>query len=135
MTKTRWYTLAVVGVHALVAGLHGAAHVQLEIRLSPLQMTFVVLVISLAPLVALGLVWGGWVRVGGAVLLTSMAGALAFGIVNHFILHSPDHVSQVAAGFWGDVFRMTAYLLALIEAIGCWCGAWLMAGAGRRASL
>ena len=44
-----------------------------------------------------------------------MAGALVFGVVNHFARSSPDHVAQVAAP-WRPMFASTAVLLALTEA-------------------
>jgi hypothetical protein len=44
-----------------------------------------------------------------------MAASLVFGVVNHFLLASPDHVSHVAQQ-WRTLFATTAVLLALTEA-------------------
>jgi hypothetical protein len=44
-----------------------------------------------------------------------MAGALLFGVVNHFVLPGSDNVVQVHAE-WRAVFSSTAVLLALTEA-------------------
>jgi uncharacterized membrane protein len=46
-----------------------------------------------------------------------MAGALIFGLVNHFVLDSPDHVAHVDPQFRG-LFTITAVLLAMTEALG-----------------
>lgn len=79
----------------------------------------------LAPLVA-GLLLMKRMRAIGALLLAcSMAGSLLFGVYNHFVLISPDHVSHVGAlpqKFWAFIFQMTAALLALVEALGIWAG-------------
>jgi len=47
----------------------------------------------------------------------TMAGALVFGFVNHFVLSSPDHVAHVDPQ-WRPLFTTTAVLLALTEALG-----------------
>ena len=46
-----------------------------------------------------------------------MAGSLVFGLVNHFVLASPDHVAHVSPE-WRPLFATTAVLLAVTEAIG-----------------
>jgi hypothetical protein len=52
-----------------------------------------------------------------------MAGALVFGIVNHFVISSPDHVNHVAAQ-WRMLFASTAVLLVITEGVGTAAGAW-----------
>jgi hypothetical protein len=46
-----------------------------------------------------------------------MAGSHVFGLVNHFVLGSPDHVAHVAPQ-WRPLFATTAALLAVTEALG-----------------
>ena len=53
----------------------------------------------------------------------AMAGALVFGIVNHFVISSPDHVNHVATQ-WRMLFASTAVLLVITEGIGAVAGAW-----------
>jgi hypothetical protein len=96
------------------------------VGLSPAQQAFVAAVISAAPVAAAVLLWTRWRRTGAVLLSGSMAGSLAFGVFYHFVEVSPDHVSEVSAGGWGTVFRATALLLALTEALGCWAGAWAL---------
>lgn len=77
---------------------------------------FVVVVILAGPLVGMGLTLlnrtlGGWVVAG------TMSASLLFGVLNHFILHEGDHISQVARP-WGPLFASTALLLAGTELLG-----------------
>ena len=55
-----------------------------------------------------------WRALGKAV---TMAASLLFGVVNHFIIDSPDHISRIAAP-WQRQFAITAVLLAITELLG-----------------
>jgi hypothetical protein len=69
-----------------------------------------------------GLALSRWRPAAGAWLVAAtMTGALVFGIVNHFLIVSPDHVSQVSGQGQG-LFRTTAVLLVLTEAAGIGAG-------------
>jgi hypothetical protein len=110
-----WLTVVVV-VHLVLAIVHGAAHTGAQVRLPDLATTFVVIVILAGPVVGIGLTVvnrtaGGWVVAG------TMTASFVFGVVNHFILHEGDHISQVA-GPWGALFASTALLLAGTELLG-----------------
>ncbi len=77
---------------------------------------FVVGVILAGPLAGMGLTFlnrtvGGWVVAG------TMTASFLFGVVNHFILHEGDHISEVA-GPWGPLFASTALVLAGTELLG-----------------
>jgi hypothetical protein len=50
-----------------------------------------------------------------------MAAALLFGLTNHFVVSSPDHVDHVAAQ-WRPLFISTAIALAVTEAAGAILG-------------
>jgi hypothetical protein len=63
---------------------------------------------------------------GRWLFLGSMTGALLFGIYNHFISMSPDHISQISFAGWGVLFQVTAILLLVIEGIGCGVGVWAL---------
>ena len=96
--------------------VHGAAHAKAQVPLSHAATLFVYIVILAGPLAGLGLAWlseqfGVWV------IALTLAGSFVFGLVNHFVLSSPDHVAQVAAP-WRPMFATTAVLLAVIEAAG-----------------
>lgn len=114
---------AVVLVHLAVAFVHGQAHQGASVALSKGSNLFVLIVILIGPLA--GLAWSWFVnqRAGSWVIATTMAGSLVFGVINHFVLMSGDHVSQVDAA-WRGLFGSTAVLLACIETIGSGVGVW-----------
>jgi len=119
------FALWMIFAHYAVNATHGAAHSQLAIPLSRSQELFIVLVIVIAPVLAGALIWRGIAFGGGLLLGASLAGALVFGIWNHFVAISPDHVSHMpAAGssLWKGVFQGTAILLVPTDALGCWAG-------------
>ena len=74
-------------------------------------------------------------RAGAWIVAASMAGALVFGLVNHFIVDGSDHVTHVAAE-WRSLFGVTAALLVVSEAAGVAIGVWAAIGirAGRSSS-
>jgi hypothetical protein len=120
------FALRVVVAHAAAVALHSAAHEVLGVEATGPQLTFIVAVIIVAPLVAGLLLWRGREQAGALLLACSMIGSLVFGVYYHFVSDTADHVSHVArmtpAG-WAVVFQATALALALTEAAGAWAGA------------
>jgi len=112
----RTIVAAVVLGHLAVSVVHGAAHSGARVPMTRAANLFIWIVILAGPLIGLWIsrsrpVAGGWV------IATTMAGSLVFGIVNHFVMASPDHVSRVAAE-WRTLFTLTAVLLAVFEVAG-----------------
>jgi hypothetical protein len=107
-----WVVLA----HLVISFVHGAAHAQAHVPLSLAANLFVYIVILAGPLLGLVLAWKAR-RIGSVVIACAMAGALVFGLVNHFVLASADHVSHVDPQ-WRALFATTAVLLAVTEALG-----------------
>lgn len=108
--------MATVLAHLVVSMVHGVAHTQAHVPLSLAANLFVYIVILAGPLIGLALTW--WTaRLGGWVIALAMAGSLVFGLVNHFVLTSPDHVAHVDPQ-WRTLFATTAVLLAVTEALG-----------------
>lgn len=120
--KVAQYGTAIVVLHAIGHGLHGLAHIQIPVPLSQLQLVFIGFVIWLTPIIAAVLLWTPFYRVGGWLLLSSMVGTILFGIYNHFIVISPDHVSQVSFAGWGLLFQLTAILTLIVDGFGSWIG-------------
>ena len=110
-------TIAVLG-HLAVSVLHGYAHTELAVALNSWQKVYVLVVITLSPLIALILLWLRRTRPGLVLLALSMAGSLIFGIYFHYIEISPDHVSHLPPGHAQGLFRATALLLGITEAFG-----------------
>ena len=110
----RWLTVVVL-LHLAVSVVHGTAHSGAHVPLSRAATLFVFGVIVAGPLVGLAVALAAS-RIGSWVIALTMAGALLFGCVNHFVLAGPDHVSQVA-GQWRAMFATTAALLAALEGL------------------
>lgn len=108
---------AVVIGHLVVALVHGAAHNGARVPLSTTGNLFVFIVILAGPLVGLALTRAS-VRAGTSLVAATLAASLLFGLINHFIVSSPDHVARVDPQ-WAILFGTTAILLAITEALGC----------------
>jgi len=116
-THLRWRWLALlVGGHLVICILHGIAHDGGRVAMSLAGNLFVYAVVLAGPIVGLALAWGQ-PGPGGWLIAATMLGSLLFGIANHFVLDSPDHVLHVARD-WRPVFGATALLLAVSEALG-----------------
>ena len=118
-------TLAVVA-HLIVVVFHGQAHTRLEVGLANWQQVYVMVVILLAPLVALALSWTRYARAGVWLLLWSMLASLIFGGLYHYIIISNDHVAHLPPGDARGLFRITALLLLVTETFGVAVGAMLV---------
>ncbi|HZQ69088.1 MAG TPA: hypothetical protein VFA68_11270 [Terriglobales bacterium] len=116
------YASAIVAAHLLINIAHGLAHRELKISLTPPEIVFVIIVILLLPLLAMGIAWTARKQLGFLLLGISMLGSLLFGLYHHFLVSSTDHVSIQPATWWGTVFVFTAYGLLVTEAIGTLAG-------------
>ena len=116
--KIAQYGTAIAVIHAIANGLHGLAHIKIPVALSLVQSLFVGIVIFLIPLVAVVLLWTQFYRLGSWLLLGSIGSSFFFGLYNHFIVISPDHVSQVSFVGWGMLFQITGVLILIIDGLG-----------------
>ena len=110
------WLIAIVLAHLVISMLHGTAHTGAHVDLSRTQNLFVFVVILAGPLIGLALMWPA-AHLGSWVVAVTMAGSLVFGVVNHFVLATPDHVLHVDPQ-WRPLFATTAVLLAATEALG-----------------
>ena len=122
----------IVVAHLAVSLVHGAAHSGAAVPLSALQNVFVWVVILAGPLAALWMIRTGR-PLGPALLALTMGGSLVFGIVNHFVIESADHVAHITSDAWRLPFQVTAVALAVLEAAGTAVG--IRWAALKRASL
>ena len=127
MNRVKNYLAVLVVAHLLLNIAHGAAHWKLHVTLPPAGVLFVITVILLCPLLALGLLWTSQRRLGLLLLTVSMAASSVFGLYNHFLVHGSDHVSAQRPGAAGAVFVLTAFLLFLIEGAGASLGLYFLA--------
>jgi len=116
--KFIWLVTIVVLAHLVINLLHGRAHTDLGVGLTTWQYIFVMTIILLAPLVAIVLSWTRYARAGLWLLFISMLSSLIFGFCYHYIIISNDHVAHLPAGDARGMFRMTALLLLITEALG-----------------
>ncbi len=122
----RAYASSIVVAHLLVNIAHGLAHRELRIGLALPNAIFVVVIVLVAPLLAMGLVWTTKMRIGLVLLSVSMFGSLVFGLYHHFLAMGPDHVHSQPRNPWGLAFVLTAYGLLITEAIGTYVGVYFL---------
>jgi hypothetical protein len=113
----------VVLLHLAVTVLHGQAHAGAVVPVSTISSIFIFSVIVAAPLVGLAVLWFFSIEGGAWLVALSLTAGLIFGIVNHFVLDSPDHVAHIVPQ-WKLLFGTTAVLLALTEALGAGLAFW-----------
>ena len=122
-----WVTIIVLA-HLIVNLLHGQAHTSLGVGLNNWQQIYVITVILLAPLVALILAFTRYTGTALWLLFASMLGALIFGVCYHYVIISPDHVAHLPPGDARGMFRTTALLLIVTEALGVVVALWSIRG-------
>jgi hypothetical protein len=128
--------IGVILIHLIVILVHGFAHGRLAISLNAAQEIFIVVVITVAPVVAGYLLWKDTLRSGGVLLAASMAGAFVFGVFYHFIAPGGDNVNRQFPGGpanWILLFDQTAVGLAVLEILGMILGLLLVLKSGGRA--
>jgi hypothetical protein len=114
--RPRIILAAVVVLHLLTSLVHGWAHGTAGVSGNGPSIAFILIVIIAGPLVGLAWMWKNPVA-GARIIGVSMAASLVFGLVNHFIIASPDRVDHVV-GHAQMVFGVTAVMLVLTEAAG-----------------
>jgi hypothetical protein len=125
LTLAAYLTIA---VHLVLVIVHAAAHGTLNVEPTTTQLSFILVVIMIAPVVA-GFLLSRYGAVGISLFALSMAGSFVFGAYNHFVGHSIDDVSEVAQlqpHIWSAIFRWSAIGLAISEAVGIVVGIWLL---------
>ncbi len=110
--------IAIIIAHVIAVIVHAAAHFSLDVNLSILHNIFIVLVIMLSPVAAGILIWKGRHHAGVLLFGASMFGAFAFGFYFHLVENGIDNIANIPAGTSGDIFRLSAIALAIVEAIG-----------------
>ena len=128
MTSEITSLVVVAALHLITGAVHHYAHVVADVQNSPLQLLFILLVVTIAPWAAIYLAWTRTVKLGAALFSFAMAASLAFGLVLHFAIDGPDLHSNVALEHRA-VFLYSALGLAAVEFIGFVLGVrlWLRA--------
>jgi hypothetical protein len=131
--QAKFLGLGVVLVHLVTSIIHGSAHQGAMVTLTMFGNVYVLVVITLAPLVAAALLFTRWSKAGAFLLAISMLGSFAFGVWYHFLSATNDNVSEVH-GSWRSTFLWTAVALALVELLGAVIGVWAFKAAETRSS-
>ena len=115
-------------IHHTIAYQHGAQHTILGIEMAMWQTGFINGVILILPLLGVALIWTRWQRVGAGAVFIGMLGALIFGIVHHYLLTSPDHISHLPTNESQvhATFIWTAGAIAILEGLAAVSAAYLM---------
>jgi len=113
--------LALVLIHFVISIFHGRAHQGAMVALDTFGNVYVIVVITLAPIVAAVLLLTRWRKLGALLLTLSMFGSFMFGSWYHFLSSTNDNVTQVH-GAWHSTFLWTAIALAVIELAGTFVG-------------
>src|SRR4029077_19539860 len=100
----KYATAIVVAIHLLINVVHGVAHRELHVGLSPSGSIFVIAVVLILPLVAMALVWTTKKRIGLILLSLSMFGSLLFGFYHHFLIVRLNNFLSYTSGGWGTNF-------------------------------
>ena len=106
--------LAFVLIHVVISTIHGRAHQGAMVTLTTFGYIYVTVVITLAPLVAVALLFTRKKKIGALLFAVSMSGSFLFGFWYHFLSETSDNVVHVS-GPWHSVFLWTAIALAIIE--------------------
>lgn len=114
--------LAIAAVHLVVGAIHQYSHTVADIKHTPFQLLFIILVVTDAPWLTVYLAWKRKMRIGASLFSISTGAAFLFGFLLHFVIESPDlHVNVPAA--YRSVFLRSAWALAIVEFVGFVVGA------------
>ncbi|TLZ75223.1 MAG: hypothetical protein E6K14_01575 [Methanobacteriota archaeon] len=106
--------VGLVGLHLAVTVLHAAAHAALQVFPEGVDLAFIVGVILVGPVAAVGLLRFHR-RVAAALAAVSMGLSFVYGVYNHFLVAGPDHVSIVSSEAWTTVFVISGAALGGLE--------------------
>lgn len=118
----RPFGILVVVFHFLISVVHGLAHSRLHIDMNGWQSVYILIVITVLPLISAVMLWRSRTTSGFYLLLASMLGSLVFGGYYHFVAVGADNVGSLGLQSWARPFQVTAVLLALTEAAGVLTG-------------
>ncbi|HEX3143272.1 MAG TPA: hypothetical protein VHQ64_04825 [Pyrinomonadaceae bacterium] len=118
LSQTRPFgALVLVLIHLIVSTLHGRAHQAAMVTLTTFGYVYVIVVITLTPLIAAAVLFTRKKKIGALLLALSMSGSFIFGFWYHFLSQTNDNVTQVH-GAWHSTFLWTAITIAAIELAG-----------------
>ena len=112
--------MTIVG-HVILGGLFLAAQSHINPYLPLYFVGFGLMTMIVVPLTAGIFMANHCYSVGAALLVSSLVGAAVLGI-SRFILIDMPHPIPASSHDWASIGHLTANLLLLFEAVGCWLG-------------
>ena len=116
----RWGAL-IVSAHLVVVLWHAALLVKLQPGFPGLAIGLLLLV-NLLPIAGAFAFSMGANRLAGCAVVIPLATGLVIGGYSHFLSAGTDNVFRMSAGPLTLSFQVSAVLLAVLEALGCWIG-------------
>ena len=74
-------------------------------------------------------------KLAGSMIILPLAIALVIGTYAHFLSPGTDNILRIPAGYLTLSFQISAVLLVLLEALGCWVGIRIFAHLSARPAL
>ncbi len=112
---------AVVFSHFCVVIWHLVLLLKLQSDTPRLALVFLI-VVNLIPILAMVVFQRGRTKFAGWMIVIPLGVAFIIGIYAHFVSAGTDHVFRMPPVEWRLSFQVTALLLAILEALGCWIG-------------
>lgn len=109
--------IALVFAHLIISMIHGREHQGAMVALTSWQSIYVLVVITVGPILGAAFLYSRWQRPAALLLAISMFGSLVFGGWYHFLSATTDNVAAVH-GVWHSTFLWSAIAIAILEAAG-----------------
>ncbi len=131
LRKLFFFGTTVVLSHFAVVIWHLFLLLKLQPGTSELALVLLI-VVNLIPVMAMVAFQKGHPKLAGAMIFVPLGMALVFGIYAHYLSTGTDNVFRMPGGEWRLSFRLSAILLSVLEALGCWIGFQMFRSAGAK---
>jgi len=126
----RWSALIVLGHFAVVLW-----HLVLLLKVQPGTFGFappLLILVNLIPVAGLVAFARGFPKLAGSMITLPLAIALVIGAYAHFLSPGSDNILNMPPGALRLPFQISAVLLLILEALGCWIGVRMFASMPER---
>ena len=113
-------------------------HLFLLVKVQPGTPRFfppLLILFNLFPVAGLFALAKGFRKLAGSLIILPLAIALVIGTYAHFLSHGTDNILRMSSGDLTLSFQISAVLLVLLEALGCWVGVRIFAHLSARPAL
>jgi hypothetical protein len=128
-----WSALVVLGHFVAVIW-----HLLLLVKVQPSTPRFfppLLILFNLFPVAGLVALAKGFRKTAGSMIILPLAIALVIGTYAHFLSPGSDNIMRMPSGDLRLSFQISAMLLELLEALGCWVGIRIFAHSPARPAL